>query len=724
MERAHCSRLVRIAHFDRCRKFDVNSSNMDILGQSSLLLAVISFALGFSILARNPKNKLFIVFAGLCTLISGWALFFFLEKIWAGGLFYSLHLLFNIWVGPVSFAFVGVMIRIQDKFSRRCLELSVLSGVLLSGALVFNFDSIPWVLQCIYFAPVFVVIQVLRLMWIDRRLRRGIKRLPKIPTVGVNRRSLIYVGALFVLTTSVMDHAPWLGRVIPVLGNLALIVYLFFISQAISQQRLLNLGALFSRFLVLIAVALTLTIVYSLLVAWIENSPGLFFLNSFIASFLILTLLEPLRSVVGYFTQRLLTQAHRKLQHLLREAQLKLAGTIDPGSLFQAILQTVERVLQPQWAALFVLRGDGTKYRRVRTLGQESMEGSESTQSLREVLASHTLLQYCERLQRRGELPVLLDQMLENEIARSTSRSQREFFFGLLQALKALRCNLLIPLFESNQILGFVTLYAPTPPEPWGSNWGLLQVAYPYFEQAAQTLRNMEVYTVQREKERLATIGEMAAGLAHEIRNPLGAIKGAAQFLDPTADRPESRFLRVIVEEVDRLNHVVTQFLDYSKPYKVEMKALDISALVEKTVELMRPSIKQEVVRLEYRAPALPVQIMGSPEQLQQVLVNLIRNSLKALEGSSSGMIEVSVERSERLREVILAVEDNGCGIKKEHIDKLFIPFFTTSPSGTGLGLSICQRILEAHRGRIEVSTEDGRFSRFSVILPLEARPE
>lgn len=134
-----------------------------------------------------------------------------------------------------------------------------------------------------------------------------------------------------------MDHVHRMGKVLPSFGNIALTVYIFFLSQAITQQRLLNMSALFSRFLVLLTVALTLTVVYSLLVAWIENSPGLFFLNSFIASFLILMLLDPLRTMVGYFTQRLLTQKNQRLQYTLREAQRKLTGIVDLGTLFQAI---------------------------------------------------------------------------------------------------------------------------------------------------------------------------------------------------------------------------------------------------------------------------------------------------------------------------------------------------------------------------------------------------
>jgi len=700
---------------------------MDILGQSSLLVGLISFALGFSVLARNVRNILFLSFATLTTLISAWALSFFLDKIWADLGFYRFHLFFNVLLGPACLSFIRVMVRMQDKFSRRLLQLSAVVSIGLSGALVFHLEDSPWILQLIYFSPALVVLQTLHLMWIDRRIKRGIKRLPKMPTVGLGRRNLIYLGALVVLATSVMDHIPWMGGVLPAFGNIALTVYMFFLSQAISQQRLLNMSALFSRFLVLLTVAFTLTVVYSLLVAWIENSPGLFFLNSFIASFLILMLLEPLRSMVGYFTQRLLTQKNRRLQHTLREAQRKLTGIVDLGTLFQAILVTVEQVLEPQWVALFVLRGDGTKYRRVRTMGREPDTEAENTSQpiLKEILADHPILQYCGEMARKGKFPVLLDQILENEIDRSASRTQREHYALLIEGLRALGSNLLVPLFHLGKTLGFVVLRVPSPPEPWGNNWGLLPIIYPYFEQAAQTMQNMEIYARQREKERLAALGEMAAGLAHEIRNPLGAIKGAAQYLDPSSNRPESRFLKVIIEEVDRLNRVVTQFLEYSKPPTADLQLVDLSKLAEKTLELMSSSLRPGI-ELEFHASRVPAKVMASAEQIRQVLINLIQNAQNALEGKERGMIRVTVtvEGESSHSEVALTIEDTGHGIKKEHLDKLFIPFFTTSPQGTGLGLSISHKIIEAHRGRIEVMSEEERFTRVSVVLPFMLQKE
>jgi signal transduction histidine kinase len=230
-------------------------------------------------------------------------------------------------------------------------------------------------------------------------------------------------------------------------------------------------------------------------------------------------------------------------------------------------------------------------------------------------------------------------------------------------------------------------------------------------------MRSMEIYVKSREKERLAALGEMAAGLAHEIRNPLGAIKGAAQFLDPSAERPESKFLKIIVEETDRLNRVVSQFLEYSKPPISDLKPMELTPLVERIVDSARVGMSSGL-QLEFTPSPIQFRVKISPEQIHQVVLNLIQNSVRALQKRPNPKIRVFIE-PEGAAEVAVVVEDNGIGIRKDNLDKLFIPFFTTSPSGTGLGLSISQKIIEAHGGRIEVSTEEGRFSRFSVILPV-----
>jgi len=687
---------------------------MDILGQSAVLVAITSFALGSSVIVRNFRNKLYLAFAGVTLLVALWALFFFLERVY-GGVFYRLHLTCNVWLAPAGIGMIRVLVRVKNRVSGRLRDLSILLACALTVVLFFGLDrEYPWLAQTVYFAPVLVTVQILQLMWIDQRIKRGARLAPKAPTVGLVRRSIIYIGALLALATSTMDHVPFTGRVIPAIGNLVLCVYLYFVSQAVLQQRLLNFGALITRFLVLAGAALSLTAVYGLLVGWVADSPGLFLLNSFIASLTILLLMEPLRSVVRFMTQLFLAPEQRRLELAIRESQGRLAGIVDADELYDEILMTAANALSPERSAVFALRADGAVFQRARAWGGE-LKPAPGQKTVRELLATSPLLEECVRLKTKGELPILLDQILESESDRLASRKQRDSLNVVLQGLRALGCNLMIPLFDGNKAIAFVTLQAPKPPEPWGGNWSLLPILYPYFEQAALTLRSLEVFARAREKERLAELGEMAAGLAHEIRNPLGAIKGAAQFLDPDANRPDSKFLKIIVEETDRLNRVVSQFLDFSKPWRAELAVFDLGVLAQKTVDATRPGIPAGV-GLEFRAPPLSIWVRGSAEQIQQILINLIQNGVKALDGKPNGTVRVEVGDS--AREAHLSVTDDGPGIRRENLDKIFIPFFTTSPSGTGLGLSICQKIAEMHEGRIEVISEEGQGARFNVILP------
>lgn len=690
---------------------------MDILGQSSLLVAVTSFALGVSLLAKNVRNKLYLAYFLLTVLVSFWSLSFFLEIYLGGGAFYRFHLFCNAWLAPAGLVFIQELSRFRSRGSRLLVDGGVVLASLLSIALGMGWESEPWLKQLIYYAPVLIVVQTLYLIWNDYRTSGLRDTRPSPMGLTAGKRASIYIGALVVLATSVMDHVPMLGRWIPSFGNVLLTLYLFFISQAISQQRLLNMAALFSRFLVLLAVALTLTALYSLLFGWIQDSPALFFLNSFFVSFLILMLLDPLRSVVRYFTQRLLTQEYKLLEESVREAQRKLTGVVSTDALTQSVLTHVQLLLSSPSAAIYVLASDATRYRRVRTVG-------ESHPDIQELLADHPLLKLCERLNRKGKVPVILDQVIQNEMDRSASRSQKGELASLIEGLEALDANLLIPLFESDQILGFVVCRAEAPPEPWGGSWGLLPLIYPYFEGVARSLRSMEIFAKQKEKERLAALGEMAAGLAHEIRNPLGAIKGAAQLLDSNPERKESRFVQVIIEEVDRLDRVVSQFLDYSRRDSAPTETVHVPQLLERTMDLLSPSLKPDV-QLVLQKTVPGVQIQGSAVQIHQLILNLIQNALKAIDSMNlkkeeTQWVRVSCDYRGPLDcgEMILSVEDNGPGIRREHLGKIFIPFFTTSPQGTGLGLSICQRIAESHGGRIEVSSEHGKGSVFTLILP------
>lgn len=704
---------------------------MDLLGQSALILAVTSFSLAVTVLSKNIRNKLGLAFAGLCAMVWGWSFFFFLEKIFATGLFYKLHLTFNLLLGPMALVFIRVFTRVDTGFSRALLRLSTLTSVILLPLQWSDFAEWILVRAPTFISPIFMGIECMHLMYRDFLIHKGeIKGSAKLSTVGFSRRSWMFSGAFLILLSCSMDHFAFMGDVVPSLGNVFLCLYLFFISEAVTQQRLLNVTGLLNRILVLVFLSLCLTVIYTLLVAWIQNAPSLFILNTFLASFIILMLIDPIKKLTSMGVMRLFSRQHLKTEQKVDEYQMQLTGVLEPVSMSQLMLNMLEATLNVEMATVFILRSDGTKYRRVRGLRDEQLE-------TREILATHPIIEFFMRMKRRGETPVVLDTYLENEIDRSVSQLQIQNFEMILLGLKGLGCNLAIPFIADHTVLGFVTVRSHVPPEPWGSNWGVLSVIYPFFAQAARTLKNMDIYVRLREKDRLAALGEMSAGLAHEIRNPLGAIKGAAQLLEGSPLAKGNPFTPVIVEEVNRLNRVVSQFLDYARSGAPDMVPYDAGQIIDRTLDLMRsaptPGVRVEAVKPSQGFASLP-KLLCNPEQVKQVLVNLLQNAVQSVarrrkkeleqgKEPSPGLVQVGARLETNPRggpEYVIFVEDNGGGISREHMDKIFIPFYTTSPSGTGLGLPICARIVEMHGGRIDVQSEEGRFARFSLYFPIE----
>jgi len=220
----------------------------------------------------------------------------------------------------------------------------------------------------------------------------------------------------------------------------------------------------------------------------------------------------------------------------------------------------------------------------------------------------------------------------------------------------------------------------------------------------------------------LAAIGQLAASIAHELRNPLSSIKGAAQFLQKEYEDhgPIAEFLGIIIDEVNGLNKLTTEFLDFARPMQLELKPTSINNVVDKTLQLMSVHITDNnVVVREDLDHAVP-DIQADEGQLEQVLRNIFINSLQAMPGG--GVLSVSTGRGPS-GSVCMSVTDTGSGIAKDNLDRIFQPFVTTKTKGTGLGLSVVQKIVENHGGRIEVTSEVGKGATFTVFLPQSGIP-
>ena len=236
------------------------------------------------------------------------------------------------------------------------------------------------------------------------------------------------------------------------------------------------------------------------------------------------------------------------------------------------------------------------------------------------------------------------------------------------------------------------------------------------FPESKEFFTSLYGFGEELEREKSALLEEMATGLAHEIRNPLGSIKGAAQYLQLESENADSRKLfDVIIEEVDRLNRVVSQFLNYAKPYKLTLKKQNINHVIEKAVSLIRASNFEDPIKVETDLnPDLPL-VEVDAEQMIQVIFNMAFNAIEAMPGGGTLVIRTSRIESDKGDAVGIAIRDTGKGIRKEEIPHIFKPFFTTRDRGTGLGLAICRRIVTNHGGYIRVKSILGQGSIFYI---------
>ena len=222
-----------------------------------------------------------------------------------------------------------------------------------------------------------------------------------------------------------------------------------------------------------------------------------------------------------------------------------------------------------------------------------------------------------------------------------------------------------------------------------------------------------------RRSERLASLGRLAAGVAHEIRNPLSSIRGFAQFFMQRfkGQENEQEYASIMVKEVDRLNRVITELLDFAKPKEPHQEPHSLENIFDHSLKLLAPEFAKKRVEVEkVYGPELPVMRVDR-DRLSQAFLNLLLNSLESIEGG--GKIRIEVKKSGSQSSIEIGISDTGKGIPQEDLGKIFDPFFSTKRKGTGLGLAIVHQIVESHGGDIAVESREGEGTTFRITLPI-----
>ena len=236
-----------------------------------------------------------------------------------------------------------------------------------------------------------------------------------------------------------------------------------------------------------------------------------------------------------------------------------------------------------------------------------------------------------------------------------------------------------------------------------------------------------EVRLLRREIERsrrLASVGRLAAGVAHEIRNPLSSIKGfATYFKERYPDIPQDQqTATIMIQEVDRLNRVVSQLLEFARPVNIKPQSTNLSALIDDSIKLIENQAAEKGIAIKTRNSIRATQVMVDPDRLNQVLLNIYLNAIESM--VSGGELKIELSPNSEADGIDINISDTGCGISPQDLLKIFDPYYTKKSSGTGLGLAIAHNIIETIGGQIKVKSQPDQGTTFKITIPNPDKPE
>jgi len=647
---------------------------MDYYAQGSLVAAIVALAIAgyLRVWAKNDKEAR--AFADLSFLIFLWCLPEYLWKTLGSDFWHRVSLAGVIFIPPFALRYTGAAVRTRPKW----FQTALVAGMWISAAFAvtlgsdrllaskwWNYAALLYVYPYLCFSLYIVV-------------RHGFQANPS--SIERKKYQFLLIGGGIASLVAPLNFLPGTGVYFPPLAAFAVLLFFYFMATGILHLHFFEFPDIVGRGIILVIQVFAFAVVFGIL----EIASGRKFwfplAGVFLISFFLLTFYPVLMRKLGGISSDLLVRESRAVQARMGDFAKKLAD----GSSLSEIARTVEEGLAQlpfvTGASLWIRPEGGTD------------EGI-------------------------GTLPVRPEEYL-----RAYHRFSRRFpvvrfmEHGGSQAADVAiwddTWDASFPVFLRGEMVGVALFHWKDKPPSFRE----MELLTPFLEGIGLAVENIRQKQRIQRREHFATVGELAAGLAHEVRTPAGVIKGAAQFLSREAPPKDREFLDIIVEEADRLNSVVTEFLEYARPADRTPMPISLREPVERAmVRLGRERTKAMArIRTHRHFAEPPPKVNADPSEIERVVFNLLTNAVEAMPEGGDLTVRVFAAGGEAR----ISVEDTGTGIAEGDRAQLFRPFFTTRERGVGMGLAICRRIVEENGGGVAVESAPGSGSRFTIKLP------
>jgi len=689
----------------------------------NILAAVTSTGIGLFVFLRkkNTKNRLYLIFN---LNLAGWAIAMLFGLHQAGlsiekfPFWVRVATAIAVFIPAVFYHFAASFKEDVRKNGARFLVCYLISGLL--GGLVFTPSFIKsyflYVPEQLRFASplvvygnsfVFVSVYVLGLLIISltsllqaRKKNSGLKRLEIDYVFGT-----VALGTAFVCLTSLVS--PYLGivRFTP-LAPFSAVMMSGIIAYGIARHRILEVSFVLKRTTVYVILTVFLALIYGVIV-FILNLlfqgkfvPVNLFLPNMIAAMVIAFIFSAVRERTQNLLDRIFFRRRQQPEKILSELSEILSSREDISRLLRLSLERIAPVLKVK-NVLVVLRGN--KESDNFFIGAMVGHGFRKNQLVLELNKESAFVKELAR----GDI------LIRDELERMSSAPGRDQTVALLKAISA---EMSVPLMLKNELVGFMVMSQKEDRKVFSKHD--LEFLRTISGQLAMVINNAELFSQLQRAERLAAAGIIAAGMAHEIRNPLVSIKTFVQLLPEKFNDPEFRqtFTKIASQEVDRINRLLEDLLNFARPAPMQKKKTNLSEIIEKSLFMLTNELAARKIMVEKEYLKNDIFVEGDEAQLQRVFSNLFLNSIQAME--NGGRLTITASTSPYKQRFFIKIIDTGKGVPSENLSRIFDPFFSTRTGGTGLGLAIAHNIVKEHGGEIEVQSAPNNGTTFTLEFP------
>lgn len=682
----------------------------------ALIASVVNMLFFIYVLYKGPKKEINRVLSFISLLFALWGFVFFyakfLEDLGAALFLIRLNFVFMTTAAYLFLHFVEIFPNNTIKENKHLIYFLIpvpfLYGIIfspyfISGIQIIsgNYDLKRGVLYPLY-GLTFLIYLAIAVVRFYNKFRKS---------DGVTRLQAKYV---FMGFFTLVSGAGLTNLILPLIfsintfvsyGPLFTLPFIALLSYSIIKYRMLDIAVFIKKSLVYFVLVTFITTVYVLMFLLTQGvfskahiSVSIFV--SLLSAVLIAVTMDPLKDLIGRWTDKVFFKGKYDYYKVLKTLVQTLNSVVKVDELLVKVIDTITAAMRLDYTAIFILERNTDTFISNRT----SKDGITWSGSIEQ---KDPLIAYISKKKN-----ALVFDELEYLVA------DKVLFAAVRASFMRLKARVIIPIILKENLIGLLVLGDKRSDDIFTQeDLDLLEMIA---HQISVVLENTNLYEQMLNTAKLALVGTMAAGMAHEIRNPLTSMKTFIQILPDNHTDKEfiERFNIVVGEEINRLDRLTEELLSFAKPKPHKYEQVDVNTFVEKVIELFEMQTGKKKISIMKSLGKVP-KVYADEEQLTQVFMNMFLNSMQALGEKKNITIETGVDMGENLQKLVcISINDTGMGIPDHLLDKIFDPFFTTKKEGTGLGLAICLKIIQEHNGFFKVKSKVNEGTSFKIFLP------